>query len=150
MRKLADVLGMKMESVPRRPPNWAEIIRVFPQVEHREGILFAWGDKIYNPSNVPIPTQLLAHECTHSLQHKEIGTPEEWWKLYLVSRTFRLAQELEAHRIEIAAYNEFNNRHFRRAYFNQVADRLASPLYGKLVTTRKAKALLFEGRTIDE
>lgn len=150
MRKLSDVLRVKMESIPRKPPHWQEIVHIFPQVEHHAGVLFAWGDKIYNPSNIPISHQLEAHECTHSLQQKEIGTPEEWWQLYLISRSFRFAQELEAHRIELEAYNQIASRPFRRRYFNQVADRLASPLYGKLVTIRKAKDLLFEGRTIDE
>lgn len=150
MLKLTDIQNVKMQTVVAHPPNWVDILRVFPAVEHRTGVLFAWGDKIYNPSNIQIPPWLFAHECAHSLQHEKFGSPEQWWLRYLSWPKFRLEQELEAHRVEIEAYNEHHNRHFRRSYFNQVADRLASPLYGKLVTIRKAKALLFEGRTIDE
>lgn len=151
MLKLADVQNVRMQIVAERPPNWADILRVFPAVEYRTGVLFAWGNKIYNPGNIKIPAELFAHECVHSLQHSKIKAgPQLWWDWYLRIESFRLQQEAEAHRVEIEAYNQTHNRHLRRRYFVSAAERLSGPLYGNLVTLRKAKALLFEGRTPEE
>lgn len=145
MRRLEDVVGMKLTSVPEKPPNWDAIIAVFPKVQFMPGVLFCYGDKIYNPGRVNIPSYLLAHECVHSLQQRDtIGGVEEWWENYLTYPNWRLSQEAEAHRVEVEEYNLSSNRVQRRQYIHRVADRLAGPLYGNLTTHRKALTLLRE------
>lgn len=142
MRRLEDVIGISLTSVPEKPPNWDAIIKVFPHVALKTGVLFCHGDKIYNPSKVHIPTHLLAHECVHSLQQKDGITVEEWWDAYLKSPEFRFDQETEAHCVELEEYNLNFNRVDRRQYIHRVADRLSGPLYGNLTTHRKAVRLL--------
>ena len=59
-----------MEIVRDFPPIYDEIKTVFPM--SGRGVIFAWGNKIYNPSGVYIPLQLIAHERTletQSLSH---------------------------------------------------------------------------------
>lgn len=135
-----DVDNIPFKIAATCPPNFEEIKKMFPLCE-RPGVLFCYGDTIYNPHDVEVRRSIVAHECTHMLQQRNIkGGVEEWWKLYLDSREFRFQQELDAHRIE---YRDFlaqgANRHQRRAEFKIVAQKLASPLYGNLVTVSTAE-----------
>lgn len=143
MRHMADVLGMQLDSVPSKPPNWEHVLRVFPKVEFMHGILFCYGDKIYNPDNVHIPLWLLGHECTHSLQQTSIGK-ENWWQSYLESPSFRLREELEAHRVELEVYNHQHNRALRRSYAHAIAKRLSGSLYGNMIKPRQALHMITE------
>lgn len=128
---------MKIE--PTYPPNIDKIREVF-NVDDSD-VLFAYGDTIYNPGEIEIPPQLLAHEACHGRQQG--SDPEAWWDKYLVDNEFRLEQEAEAHFIE---YNEaairLPNRHQKRYYMTMVARKLASPLYNNMITYKNALALL--------
>ena len=44
-----------------RPPNFEEILAVFPMASGR-GVVFAYCDRIYNPDGVEISPSLFAHE----------------------------------------------------------------------------------------
>lgn len=106
-----------------------------------QAILYAWGDTIYNPMGTKIPIQLYIHEQVHEKQ--QAGKPELWWKSYLASPKFRLDMELPAHRAEYVAYCRLgNNRRARRIYLNGIARRLSGPLYGGLISRKKAKELI--------
>lgn len=91
-----------------------------------------------------IPLSLIAHEAVHQGQQTAFeGGIEGWWKTYCLDGPFRLQQEIPAHRAELRSLLErSSNRHARRTYLKMVATRLASPLYGRLVTLGEAKALL--------
>ncbi len=143
MYRLDDVLGMKMDGKVKRPPNWNDIIAVFPKVEFMHGVLFCYGDTIYNPDNVDIPVWLLGHECVHSLQQAGIGV-SAWWEDYLAEPNFRLEQELAAHRVELESYSVIHSRNLRRAYAHAVAQRLGGQLYGNLIKPREALRLIKE------
>jgi hypothetical protein len=128
-----------------RPPMWDEIDAAF----HVAGkaVIFAWGDTIFNPMGGPISPALMAHEAVHGKRQGPFV--EDWWHDYIVSPEFRLAEEIPAHQAE---YREFcrlntqgNARNSRRLYLHHVASRLASPLYGRLVTYDAARKLIKEG-----
>lgn len=129
---------MKIEHA--KPPNFDSIVKVFPTAV-KKGVLFCWGDTIYNPSNVFVPESLIVHETTHSGQQKSIGT-QAWWDMYLTSRDFRFIQELEAHQAEFKYVMEHLSRAERRSQAVQIAERLASPLYGNMVSVKRAKQIL--------
>ena len=107
-------------------------------------VIFAWGGIIYNPSGNPVSNELGCHELVHCRQ--QAGNPEAWWRRYIEDPKFRLDQEIPAHQVE---YGEFclhnpigHVRNKRRAYLNDAAKRLSSPLYGSLVTYERARALI--------
>lgn len=151
---LSDLDGIDMHIRIAYPPNMADIDKVFPTVKDqctKRGIFFAYGNTIYNPSGHVIPIELIAHECVHSLQQMNMPTVvacstssvELWWAKYLFNKEFRFEQELAAHQIEYDKYTLDNpGRMFRRRYLAACAERLAGPLYGRLVKKDEAKRLI--------
>ena len=124
------------------PPLFDEIVGRF-KLQLGAEIIFAWGQVIYNPTNVDIPPQLIAHEEKHG--QRQHGNPEGWWRRYLVDDMFRLEEEVHAH---IAEYQHLigpdSIRNQRRSALKETAKRLAAPLYdfGPLVTRKTATELL--------
>ena len=53
-----------MKIITSRPPNFIDVVTVFPRAAER-GVIFAFGDTIYNPSNIVITAALMAHESVH-------------------------------------------------------------------------------------
>lgn len=124
-----------------RPPNWDAITKVFDVVG--KGILFCWGDTIFNPDKVDVRTALVAHEEMHCRQQG--ADIEGWWARYIAEPAFRLSQEIPAHQREYKFVCwDGANRKARRGYLDGVARRLASPLYGGLVDFANAKALILK------
>lgn len=133
-----------MEIVHDYPPNYADIIKVFPQAINRE-VVFAYGDIIYNPLKVAIPPEIIIHENVHRLRQEEYGGADAWWQKYLTDLNFRLMEELLAHRAEYQALCErVPNRKMRRGCLKYVAKKLASPLYGGLISAKLAEKWLTE------
>lgn len=135
-----------MMIVAERPPMWAEIVAAFPRAA-LGGVIFSWGDRIYNPDSVVVTPALLAHEAVHGERQlaaglQSAGGVEAWWALYLRDPAFRLAEEIPAHVEEVRVACAGKTRHARRSALSQIAHRLASPLYGRLLTLDKAEALL--------
>ena len=144
-----------------RPPLWDLIDKTF----HVAGkpILFAWGERIYNPEGVDVPKQLHAHEELHGerqLNHKgmrpehEIESGQEsldpveaWWRRYIRLPEFRLAEEIPAHRAEyLAICKRHADRNYRARALSMIAMKLAAPLYGNLVTPAQARTLILESK----
>ena len=115
------------------PPNFALIVAVFPEAV-KPGVIFAYGDTIFNPSGVEIPPALIAHECTH-LERQTGYVPERlnpiiWWDRYLRDPEFRYDEELYAHVAEFEAQLEgFIDRNQRAQLLMRTARRLIAPLY---------------------
>lgn len=121
------------------PPNFGDIAKAFP-LANRPGVIFAYGGIIYNPSAIKIPIWILAHENIHLDQQG--NTPALWWKNYIEDPSFRLREEIPAHKKEWQTFLEtFPNRHDRRSYQSQIYHRLAGPLYGKMIDKHRAKEL---------
>jgi hypothetical protein len=128
-----------MRIILARPPNYNEIAAAFP-VEGKP-VLFCYGDAIFNPMAVEVTPELAAHEQVHSLQQG--NWPAQWWHSYLASSAFRLVVEVPAHQVEWHTFCALgHNRRSRGRFLSQIAKRLASPLYGSLVSSAKAKRLI--------
>ena len=123
------------------PPIIDRIVDRFgPQVK-RPGVLFAWGEMIFNPGAVEIKPQLLAHEYTHG--QRQGDDIEAWWDKYLNDPKFMLEEEILAHQVELMYLQDHaHNRIERRVALKKTARRLASPLYGNMVSFAKAKKVL--------
>lgn len=131
-----------MQIVIARPPNYEAIAAAFPFVLKRSTVIFCWGDQIYNPGRATIDSSLMAHETIHSAQQCACGGPEKWWTAYIASARFRLDQELPAHCEEYEVATAGMGRNQRRQHLRAIAQRLAGPLYGKLLTVHEAKRLI--------
>jgi hypothetical protein len=129
-----------MNIVHAPPPNFAAIVKVFPQAAFWP-VLICYGDTIYNPQRVRVTDEVMAHEGAHS--QRQNGNPEPWWERYLADRKFRLDEEIIAHRVEYRYFCAMGHaRHQRRAGLKQIAQRLASPLYGGLISVAEAKRII--------
>lgn len=133
---------MKQTVVHDRPPLWDEIVAAFPQARN-PGVIFSWGDRIFDPSGDHLPPDLLAHEAVHGERQ---GTNEQkirdWWQRYIEDPSFRLAEEIPAHQAEFRWLIEHGNRSQRRKALRHVTERLAAPLYRYGITPAKARELL--------
>jgi len=123
------------------PPNFARIASVFPAVKGRQGILYAWGDTIYNPSGIKVLPYLVAHERVHGM--RQGGAIEDWWDKYLHDTKFRRYEEVLAHQTEWQAFLDTGpNCHEQELYLTMIAQRLSSKLYGNMVCEVEAKDLI--------
>jgi hypothetical protein len=108
-----------MRDIRDVPPLFDEIDAVFGV--RGKPILFAWGDKIFNPAGVTIPQELIAHEAVHG---KRQGDVVGWWRRYLVDPEFRLAEELPAH---VAEFKSICAQHSSRWVSQANMRRLCDP-----------------------
>lgn len=123
------------------PPNIETLREVFP-LTGRE--IFAWDGVIYNPSGSRLPQELIDHEMTHFRQQD--GDAEGWWARYITDVAFRLEQELEAHQVEYKSFCKYNkDRNKQARYLQLIARRLASPMYGGVLSGREAARRIKSG-----
>ena len=109
------------------PPNFEAILKRFP-VAINKGVFFSYGDKIYNPSGVPITKQLRAHEAEHGRRQIIIGV-EQWWDRYINEPRFLLDEEIYAHHAEWRTAL----RTIGPGVMRSIAGRLSGPLYGNMI-----------------
>lgn len=119
-----------MKILIERPPIYDNLSLVFPL--HR-GIIFAYGEDIYNPDDVRVSEDLIVHESVHIKQQKELG-PDIWWSKYMRDTDFRLSQEIEAYAEQ---YNficrKEQNKQKRFEILKRMAEILSSATYGKCI-----------------
>ena len=123
--------------------------------------LWTYGTILYNPGDIHVPPDLMAHEQTHSVQQAkyretiapndmaesviERGGPEWWWKRYLRDTEFRLEQELQAYAVQYAFYCErHKDRNDRFRFVLQLARSLSGPLYQLPITLGDARKAIQE------
>ena len=124
-----------------QPPIIDAIDKVF-HVRDKKGVIFCWGDTIFNPSGIIIPEELLIHEQVHSVRQLLNG-PEKWWEDYLQDVEFRLHEEIPAHQAEWRSYmSSHKDRNAQFKYLSAISLRLSGPLYGNLCTYKKAKEII--------
>ena len=125
------------------PPNIDKIIEYFPDAKVKE-VVFAYAPHIYAPRTMYLSDEIFCHERVHVAQQGD--DPEAWWVRYFTDKEFRLQQEYEAHMAEYAILmGRARNRHERRAATVHVAKKLASRLYGNMITLKRAKEALTKG-----
>ena len=118
------------------PPNYDKLKAVFTL---HKGIVFTYGDVIYNPDGLKINRPLLKHEETHFEQQKKYGV-EDWWDRYMMQTAFRLSQEIPAFQAQYKeAKKKLKDKNWQYRYLLQLAGQLSSELYGKLITFEEAK-----------
>ncbi len=121
------------------PPNINEIRKVLVVPK---GMLFTYGDTIYNPNNGNISPDMLIHEEMHCEQQKKDG-PEFWWKKYLLDAQFRLSQELEAYKHQYCCMTKIvKDRNALCRFLILYARHLSDPAYGKLIPYHEALELI--------
>lgn len=132
-----------MNIIVARPPNFDQILAVMPSADEH-GVIFAWGNSIYNPSGVALPPELVAHEAVHRARQglTEVSI-RRWWEFYLSSPEFRLEEEIPAHRAEYQKFcRRFKDRNLRPAMLDKLAERLSGSLYGGLISFKAARKAL--------
>jgi hypothetical protein len=113
-----------------RPPNFEQILKAFPDAA-KPGVIFAYGEYVFNPSGGDIPAPLLAHESVHLSRQTGPGkmSPEIWWALYIEDNAFRYREELLAHAAEYRAQTHGLDRNQKHRLLMSTAARLVAPLY---------------------
>lgn len=124
-----------MKIIRAYPPNFAQIAAAFP-VKGRNGILYAYGQTLYNPSGIAVTPWLLAHETVHGNRQT---VPLVWWDYYINFPDFRFTEELLAHRAEYYRYAELHTEDDTEMYLTLISQRLASRLYGNMVSEQEAR-----------
>lgn len=128
-----------MRIIRAEPPNIDAIDAIFKV--RGKPVIFSWDGAIYNPHGIRVTPELLIHEKVHS--DRQFGKPEAWWDRYLSDKSFRLDEELHAHRAE---FRFLRSRAFKPGKIARelagVAARLAGPLYGGMVSLDEAKRLI--------
>jgi hypothetical protein len=125
-----------------RPPNFAAILAAFPHAGDH-GVVFAYGEDIFNPSNVAIPGWLAAHEYRHcARQFIFPGGAAKWWEHYISDSEFRYTEELIAHAQEYAhQLRGTRDRNAQVRLLHRTAGRLTAPLYNYQPPISFAQAL---------
>ena len=123
-----------MKVIYEYPPNIEKIKKVLSIPE--SGVVFTYGDTIYNPSKGTIDELLEKHEEVHMKQQTD---PEEWWSRYLTDITFRASQELEAYRAQYKeAKKVIKDRNILFKYLKLLAKDFSSEQYGNPMSFEQA------------
>jgi hypothetical protein len=119
------------------PPNYAVIRAAFPWIRARSNVVFAHGERIYNPSGQVLSPALWAHERVHCARQLESDVAN-WWKRYISDRDFRLEEEVLAHRAEW----QYLVQHGTARERIDVVKRLTLPMYKFGLTEMQALELI--------
>ena len=130
------------------PPNWRDIAAKFP-IKGRPGIVYAYGDRIYNPSGRVLPSWILDHENVHCKRQNEHGVGA-WWDAYLVNSAFRLAEEVLAHQKEWQSFRSIHNFKQNAQYLETMIDRLSGPIYRLGVSREDARLFITELNSVHD
>ena len=103
---------------------------------------FTYGDVLYNPGNLSVPADMMAHEETHRLQQGE--NPDGWWSRYLSDQWFRIDQECEAFAVQYVYFGQHvsHDRNVRARFLFRLSLMLASPTYGSVITSTAAQRMI--------
>lgn len=128
----------ELKVVDDYPPIYDKIKAVFPV---KAGVIYSWGRTVYAPgSKGTIPPELMRHELVHG--QRQLNDIEGWWEQYLHDPEFRLQEEIPAHQAEYRYILEYGNRNQKRVMLKEISKRLASPLYGNMITPKDAKKII--------
>ena len=124
------------------PPNIDQIEETLPGTRKRIGVVFCYGDTIYNPGKQILKPWILDHEKVHCQRQTDV---KAWWTAYLADMSFRYREELPAHIAEAKSFASMHHdRNQRMQYISMVAQKLSGPLYGRMVSFEAARKILRE------
>lgn len=105
------------------------------------GVIYTYGDTIYNPSGIEIPLHLMSHEEVHSKQQG--SDPDVWWTRYIGDAFFRIEQEVEAYAKQYDFIcRKVKDRNARTRILVQMGDSLSSPTYGSVIGSQDARIMI--------
>ncbi len=132
---------MEVKFSNEKPPIYERCVAAFgPMVDWDDGIIFTYGDTIHCKGD--IPPDLVVHESVHIRQQTAMGA-DKWWDKYLVDAAFRLSQEVEAYKAQVKwIYANVKDRNESFRLRAKIYGFLSSSLYGNLVTSAEARALV--------
>ena len=125
--------------VNEKPPVWDRICEAFGMTP--KNVIFAYGDRIYNPGGGVLPDFLIEHEKVHFKQ--QAGEVAVWWDKYLSDPQFRLEQEIEAYAHQ---YNEMckltkdRNEHAKMLWGLSIS--LSSSIYNNIISHNEAMEVI--------
>ena len=123
------------------PPNYEDIKKFF-KIENDKGVIFTYGDTLYNPHKLELQEHLLIHEKVHSNQQLK---PKEWWNRYFIDRDFRLEQELEAYIAQFAFIKRIATNKIVKEALRRLASDLSSEMYGNIISFQEAETKIRRG-----
>lgn len=128
-----------MKILIEKPPIYDAIISA--GMNPHKGVIYTYGETIYNPSGIELREDVIKHEKFHMRQQGD--DPEGWWSRYLDDQYFRIEQEAEAYarQYDFICKN-LKDRNFRARVLVQMADSLSSPIYGSVITEQSAMSII--------
>ena len=151
---MAPNINKNMDIIKEYPPVFNKILdsgmRPSPYT------VYAYGDKIYNPSGMNLPEEILVHEEVHMRQQMEyiVVTPkqnpvESWWERFIEDKYFRIAQEVEAYAVQYRfVCKRQKDRNIRNKVVLHYAKTLAGPIYGNCVSVMGARKMILDKANI--
>lgn len=109
--------------------------------------IFTYGDTIYNPNNLNLSDDIIAHERVHIEQQKANDKDAQiWWTKFLQDPEFRLSQELEAYakQYNFICQRKTQNKQIRFNVLKRYAEILSGGLYGNCVSFYRAMQIIRE------
>lgn len=136
-----------MKIVIAKPPVWEEANKLFKLEQLGLGVIFTYGDTIYNPFNIVVTADLIAHESVHAEQQEHNETCAKlWWKRYIADPAFRVSQEGAAYHAQYKCIcRQHKDRNARARWLHTLSTQFSGPFYDKAVTHSDAMKLIRDG-----
>lgn len=131
---------MEFKIVKGLPPNIDEIRR--SGLKPDETTVYAFRDRIYNPSDLEIPADVLYHEQVHIKQQQTFPLAEYWWTKYLNSREFRASQEIEAYAHQYLFVNKTLGAKAASDCMEEMSAMLSSKIYNLGINKYQAQTAI--------
>jgi len=117
------------------PPPVYEKAKELWGVDFDRGVVMTYGEDIYTKGH--LTDDLLEHEGQHIIQQRNYsGGKDAWWERYFTDSEFRLEQEAECYKLQLAFLIQKHGISDRQTTFNlskALAGQLSSPMYGSMV-----------------
>ncbi len=122
-----------------KPPVYERCHKVFG-ADWDKGITITYGDSVHCKFDISQVADLLVHERVHIRQQTEMGK-DIWWERYFTDKEFRLSQEIEAYKAQIA-WMRIHYPRKKRKDVERFIYELMVRLYNFCETEKQAKELL--------
>lgn len=124
-----------------KPKIWFLVKFFFPSADWN-GTIVTFGRTTHCKEQ--LTDTLVAHELVHqNQQRRNAVVASVWWFFYIIFPPFRFWQEIAAHRAEWQSCKILMSDRNQLAYFRDaIAKRLSGPLYGNMVSYRKAYLMI--------
>ncbi len=134
---VVDYDGGEVKILVEKPPVWDSVCTAF---KINPVAFFTYGDTIYNPNNLNVPIEIIAHEKVHMEQQNYNDKDAAlWWGKYLRDPQFRLEQEAKAYGKQYSVIcSGTKDRNARFNYLTILAKSLSGPLYNNMATFNEA------------